>query len=278
EGEHIRRQGREFEKGHLIFSRGRWISPPMAGMLASLGYETVKVHPKPKVSVVITGDEIAAPGEPLTPGRVRDANSFSLCAALKAMNLRAVKVLYARDRTDEVKRCFEQSLEEADMVISTGGVSVGRYDLVKEVLLQLGAEEIFWRVAMKPGKPNYFGRRGSTLIFGLPGNTVSCMVSFHLFARPALQWMQGWKGAFPKIVHARLRDELTKNDPRTEWVRGSMQIDEAGDSWVKPLRGRGSHMLGHLALADCLIRFPGEKSRIDAGQRVDLLPLSWSNQ
>ncbi|MHC4944558.1 MAG: molybdopterin molybdotransferase MoeA [Planctomycetota bacterium] len=274
-GEHIRRRGREFEEGAIVFDQGRVVSPSVIGTLAALGRMEAKVFQKPNVAILVTGDELVPPDASILPGQVRDANSHSLAAALGAMGIRCSTVLRARDDEDEVLNRFRQALSSADVVLSVGGVSVGKYDFVKAALKRLDVEEIFWRVAMKPGKPNYFGKKGDKLLFGLPGNTVSSMVSFYLLVRPALQMMQGRSDWEVSLRKARLQEGLFKKDARLEWVRGRISVDERLDCRVLPLK-RGSHMLGNLAWADCLICFPKEEESLARDQLVEVLPLYWS--
>jgi molybdopterin molybdotransferase len=275
-GENIRRRGREFDQGSVVFSPGRLISPPVIGTLAALGRVKAEVFQKPNVAIIVTGDELVSADAEILPGQVRDANSYSLAAALEAMGIRCSTVLRARDEEDEVLSCFEQALSCADVVLSVGGVSVGKYDFVKSALKRLEVEEIFWRVAMKPGKPNYFGRKSGKLLFGLPGNTVSSLVSFFVLVRPALQKMQGrvdWENPLRK---ARLEERLKKKPGRVEWVRGRIRVDEGQECRVAALK-RGSHMLGNLAWSDCLIHFPRSADELAEDQLVDVLPLHWSD-
>ena len=275
-GEHIRPKGGEFKKGAQIFSAGTLLTPPVVGMLASLGIVEATVFKKPGVAIITTGDEVRPPTGPLEPGQIRDANSFSLAAALQAMGITPVLTLHARDDEEEITSAFRTALEVAHVIISVGGVSVGTYDFVKSALERLEVETIFWRVAMKPGKPNYFGKKGQCLLFGLPGNTVSSLVSFQMLVRPALKKLQGRAEEKSPVLMACLDGELKKNDNRLEFVRGRLVYQDHDKLLVQPMKGRGSHMLGNLALADCLIHFPRDKSHLEKGDLVKVEPLSWS--
>jgi molybdopterin molybdotransferase len=227
-------------------------------------------------AVIVTGDELIPPESRPAPGEIRDANTHSISAALMAMGLDPPRRLYARDRAEDVRACFAGALEEADVVISVGGVSVGKYDFVKPALEALGVETLFWRVAMKPGKPNYFGKKDGTLVFGLPGNTVSALISFHLLVRPAIRKMQGNDPRARNTFRARLDADLDKKSNRLELVRGCAFRDAHREWRVSPVKGRGSHMLGNLARANCIIYFPKEASHLPGGEWVEVEFLRWN--
>jgi molybdopterin molybdotransferase len=245
-------------------------------MLAVLGRTTVSVIPKPSIALVMTGDELRMPGEELGPGETRDTNSFSLAAALGAMGIDKIDLYRVGDERKAVMDVLESALGAADAVITVGGISVGDFDFVKEAAEECGVKKLFWRIAMKPGKPNYFGKKGRRLFFGLPGNPVSVLISFHQLVRPALWKLSGLEPSPPNLFKARLTEDLFKKDPRLEFVRGSLVRDHGGGWAVKPIRGRDSHMLGGLAGADCLIHFPLEDEHLAAGSAVTVEPLRWS--
>jgi molybdopterin molybdotransferase len=276
-GDHIRPRGEEYQAGEAVLMAGTTITPPVVGLLAALDAEEVAVFGKPAVAVIATGNELRPPGTRLEPGQIRDTNSPALAAALQAMDLAPVSVESVPDDRGEIATALEGALEKADAVISVGGVSVGDFDLVREVAEEIGVETRFWRVAIKPGKPNYFGTRDEKLLFGLPGNPVSALVSFYELVRPALAKLAGAPGAVRPLIKARLESELSKKTERLEMVRGRLARNEAGEWSVKPCRGQGSHMLGGLAGADCLIEFPKDKNRIIAGGIVNVEPLDWRN-
>lgn len=276
-GENIRLPGEEFPEGALLFTPGTRVTPSVAGTLASLGLLRVAVRERPRVSVVITGDEVRPPGEAPGPGQVRDANSFSLTAALACLGIRPWVVLHAGDDPAALEKAFTRAMEGAKVVLSSGGVSMGRYDLVRAVLSRMGVEECFWKVAMKPGKPNFFGRGKGVLFFGLPGNTVSVLVTFYMLVRPALFRMEGRGDPFAGRLRARLEGGLRKKAGRIEFVRGRLHRAEGGGWAVEPVPGRESHMLGNLARANGLIRFPEGMERLEAGAEVTVDPLQWSD-
>lgn len=264
-GANIRRQGEELRKGEVILPLGSRLNPAAIGALAASGVTEVDVFRKPKVAILVTGDELTPPGEPLIPGRIYESNSFALKAALGSETI-AVRV---PDERNAIRETVAQLMSENDVILTSGGVSVGQYDLVRPVLAELGVEEVFWRVAIKPAKPTYFGVHEETAFFGLPGNPVSTLVAFSLFVRPYLIAAQG--GPFGLEVETRtLASEVMKSAGREEFVPGQSR----GIS-VEPILGRASHKLTCLATADCLIRIAAETTRVEKGDTVQVIPLRW---
>lgn len=283
-GENIRRRGEEIRRGACVLEAGTRITPPVAGVLSTFGITQVTVHRRPRVTVVSTGNELVAPGRKPGDGQIFDSNSSTLAAALRELGIRPIRVCRARDERRALYKTLERALAESDVVVTAGGISVGDYDFVREVLESLGVETVFWRVAMKPGKPNYFGIHGWTrrggrrvprrLVFSLPGNPVAVLVSFHQLVKPALLQLLGVRRSEPRVLAAELTRSLFKKAGRLEWVRGRL-AGRNGKQHVTPTRGQGSHMLTGLAGADCLILFPKEESRIEKGQEVRVTLLEW---
>ncbi len=274
-GQNIRRKGEEFRKGQKIFAPGIFITPPVVAMLASLGVTRVKTYKKPRVSLIITGDEIRPPFAKLKPGQIHDSNSYALQTSLKSMGIDTVDVIHTRDSKNDTRRAFTTALKRSDVVISIGGVSVGEYDLVKEVLKDIGVKQVFWKVAMKPGKPNYFGVKNKKLVFGLPGNPVSAMVSFYVLIRPALFKLMGAAEYSSFFVKARLTKSITKKPERMEFVRGIVNKNDAGELLVTPAKGQDSHMIGGMATANCLIYFPRGSAILESSSFVHVELLIW---
>lgn len=276
-GENIRRCGGEFPAGKEVISAGAHATPPVIGLLASLGSSSVKVHAKPYVSIIATGDELVAPGKPLEPGQIYNSNSYALASALAALGITAVQIMHAADTPEAARKAFEEALSCSDVVISTGGVSVGDYDYVKEVLEQLGIQTVFWRIAIKPGKPVYFGIQDAPrkLVFGLPGNPVSGLVTFHQFVRPALLKMMGSVNPENETAVATLKTGLKKKPGRLDFVRGIASHTPDGLLEVAPTVGQDSHMISGLAQADCLIHFGADDGEIKAGASVVITFLDW---
>jgi molybdopterin molybdotransferase len=276
EGENIRRRGAEFRKGRTVLRRGTPVTPPVIGLLATLGCRRVRVHCKPRVAIVVTGNELQWEAKALTGGAIYDSNSPALAASLEALGVPPVLMLRARDSAPEIKAALVRALGAADVVISSGGVSVGDRDFVRDVCRSIGIRQVFWRVAIKPGKPNFFGTKGKKLLFGVPGNPVAALLSFHLLIRPALFKMMGTTIAPALLLTARMEVRVTKKAGRAEFLRATLRTDEHGELLARPVRGRDSHMLGGLAAADCLVHFSERASELRAGQKVAVTLLRWS--
>ena len=275
EGANLRRKGEEFAKGEIVVTKGNQLTPPAVGMCATVGRKAVKAYARPSVALVITGNEVRSPSASLRRGQTRDSNSYSIGAALEWLGISPVNTFRAKDRKQDLSRAFAKALKSADVVVSVGGVSVGDFDFVKEVLADLRVQTIFWRIAMKPGKPNFFGVRGRKLIFGLPGNPVSALVSFETLVYPALQKMMGMPRAQETLSPANIEIEFRRSPGRLEFVRAIATRQPDGHTTVKPLVGQGSHMLGGLAKANCLMVLSEEKEKIEKGDEVSIRFLSW---
>lgn len=276
-GDHIRRRGEEFAEGDTTLFAGMRVTPPVIGLLATLGFREVLVRPNPSVALIVTGSELKLPGEELAPGQIRDANSPALVAALRAIGIEPISAERVVDEKETIASSLGAALGRADVTITVGGVSVGDFDLVKDVAEEIGVETLFWRIAMKPGKPNYFGKKGDALLFGLPGNPVSALVSFHQLVRPALRAMSGrTRGDNDSPILARLEKDIRKRTHRLEFVRGRLGRGGGGEITVLPLTGQESHKLGALGRADCVILFPRDEHRLAAGEPVEVERLDWS--
>lgn len=276
-GSHIRHKGEEFKKGQTILTAGTVVTPPVVGMLASMGYPSAFAYRKPRISLISTGNELVEPGKEkeLEPGQIYDSNTYAIMAALKNIGIDQSEVFNARDERYSTRRAFEKALDEGDVVISMGGISVGDYDFVKDAAESLGIQTLFWRIAIKPGKPVYFGRKKDKFIFGLPGNPVSVLVTYHQLVEPALLKMMGYPVHEPRRQTARLTASLKKRPGRLEFVRGILSRTEAGYV-VSPATGQQSHMLGGLAASNCLIDFPLDAEELAEGQEVSVIWLGWS--
>ncbi|MFF9351579.1 gephyrin-like molybdotransferase Glp [Streptomyces sp. NPDC014734] len=277
---HVRAVGSDVKPGDLALSAGSVIGPPQIGLLAAIGRSTVKVRPRPRVVVVSTGSELAQPGEELTGGRIYDSNSFALTAAARDAGAIAYRVGAVTDDPDTLRATIEDQLIRADIVVTTGGVSVGAYDVVKEALSQVGdADEPgggidFRRLAMQPGKPQGFGSIGPdhTPLLALPGNPVSAYVSFELFVRPAIRALMGLADLHRPTVRAALDTDETLTSPsgRRQFLRGTYDA-EAGT--VSPVGGSGSHLIGALAKADALIVLPEDVTSAEPGTDIEVVLL-----
>ena len=271
-GRNIRRAGEDIEPGETVLAGGTPIGPAELGVLASVGRTSVRCARRPRVHVLSTGDELVEPGEPLSPGAVRNSNSYSVPPLAAAAGAEVAAVEMVPDDPDSTRAAIGSALE-SDLVVICGGVSVGPHDHVRPALADLGAEEVFWGVSLKPGKPTWFGIAPSgALVFGLPGNPVSAMVTFLLFARPALLAMSGLDPGRDR-TSATLEDEIPKKPGRTQAVRCTLELGD--DGWRATSTGaQGSHILTSMLGADALAILPADAGDVPAGTRVqiELLP------
>ena len=231
----------------------------------------MSVARRPRVVVLSTGTELRAPGESLGAGQIYESNAPMLAAALETAGAEVERIGPVTDDESEHRRALEHGLD-ADVLVSSGGVSVGPHDLVRRILAELGVEEDFWGVAVRPGKPLAFGARGRTLVFGLPGNPVSALVGVELFVRPALLALQGAADPGPSYETARLASPLRRNGARDELARARTRRDADG-TLLEPLTGQESHMIARAAGADALVLVPAGEGELAAGATVRYLSL-----
>ncbi|MBF0271897.1 MAG: molybdopterin molybdotransferase MoeA [Magnetococcales bacterium] len=267
-GENIRPAGEDIPAGSVVLNRGCRLRPAHLGLLTSLGCEQVEVYRRPVVALLSTGNEVVRAGTPLQPGQVYDSNRSALRAALMALGVEVLDLGLVRDNREAIATALARGGAEADAVISTGGVSVGDYDLVKEVLLDQGAIH-FWQVAMKPGKPQAYGQLGRARFFGLPGNPVSCLTVFLLIVRPALLRLMGAADEPPKRMRATFRGALHKKHSRMDFIRGVAHFDENG-VWVETTGHQGSGILTSLSRANVWIVLPEAPARLVDGDDVTI--------
>lgn len=274
-GSDIRRAGEDITQGTTVLVKGTVIRPSEVGVLASIGRSTVKVIRRPVVSILATGDELVSIDQPLPPGRIYNSNSYSV-AALVIRYGGVPKLLgIASDTEDSLVSKLHMALE-SDMLITTGGVSLGDYDLVKDVLAKEG-EISFWRVRMKPGKPLAFGRIKGKPLLGLPGNPVSSMVTFELFARPAMLKMMGKQNLTKPTIEATLTDNIINSDGRRVFARAV--VEKRGDEYFTQLTGpQGSGILTSMSLARGLVIVPEDKARLERGDKVEVMMLDWNEE
>ncbi len=281
-GENIRRTGEEYKEGETVLESGIKATPPVIALLASLGHVKFPVYKKPRVALVVTGDELVEPGQPLKEGQIYDSNAYGLTAAINALGISECKSIIARDTREETRKAFEQALCESDLVISSGGVSVGDHDYVKETLEALGVKTIFWRIAIKPGKPVYFGvldgiEGKRKYLFGLPGNPVSVLVTFHQIVKPAIRKLAGGTFAAATTFRVGAGAPLKHRPGRLEFLRGVLARGENGETTAVPTRGQESHMLSGLAKAQVMLHLDGDIERLAAGEPVELTVINWND-
>jgi len=268
-GDNIGHAGEDVKKGEFILEKGEVIRPAEVGMLAALGKAFIRVSRRPLVAVIATGDEIVEPGQKMRPGKIRNSNGH----ALRAMALEAgAKVSYlgiARDRNPSLKHKIQRA-GTADILVLSGGVSVGDYDLVKDELRGLGVRPVFWQVRIKPGKPVFFGVRAKQLVFGLPGNPTSAMVTFHLFVRSAINGMLGRKAAGPKAGKAVLERDVSLKPGRMQFLRATA-VGDGPELRVNPYPNQKSGVLRSMVRSRLLIIVPADASRLEKGRTVDVI-------
>ncbi|WP_327125414.1 molybdotransferase-like divisome protein Glp [Streptomyces sp. NBC_01727] len=277
---HVRARGSDVRPGDLALRAGSVIGPPQIGLLAAIGRSTVKVRPRPRVVVISTGSELVQPGEELAGGQIYDSNSFALTAAARDAGAISYRVGAVTDDADMLRATIEDQLIRADIVVTTGGVSVGAYDVVKEALSAVGdADEPgsgieFRKLAMQPGKPQGFGSIGPehTPLLALPGNPVSSYVSFELFVRPAIRALMGLKDVTRPTVRATLKTDSTLSSPsgKRQFLRGTYDAEEGT---VTPVGGSGSHLIAALAQADALIVLPEDVTSAEPGTVTEVILL-----
>lgn len=271
EDAHIRPVGGDVRAGDVLLTAGTRLGAAQVGALAAAGVAEVACARRPSVVVLSTGTELRAPGEPLGPGQIYESNGPMLAAAFESVGARVVRMGPVADDQKRQRHALERGLE-ADVLVSSGGVSVGPHDLVRRILTELGVEEDFWGVAVRPGKPIAFGVRGATLVFGLPGNPVSSLVAVELFVRPALLALQGAAKPGPSYELARLASPLRRNTARDALLRARTRHD-GDETVVEPLTGQESHMIARAAGADALVLVPAGEGELAAGDRVRYLRL-----
>ncbi|HEY2072214.1 MAG TPA: gephyrin-like molybdotransferase Glp [Gaiellaceae bacterium] len=266
-GAHVRPRGGDIAAGDVVVPAGARLGASQLGALAAAGVARVSCTRRPRVAVLATGSELVAPGTKLEPGQVYEANALMLASALAAVGADIERMPPVADDESAHRAAIERGLE-FDVLVTSGGVSVGPHDLVRRIEADLGVEEIFWGVAVKPGKPVAFGVRGRTLVFGLPGNPVSSLVGCELLVKPALRALQGIADPLPRYEHARLAAPLRRNESRDEYVRA--RVD---DGVLEPLSGQESHMIARAAAADALVRVARGEGLLDAGETAAFLRL-----
>jgi molybdopterin molybdotransferase len=238
-------------------------------MLAALGHASVTVARRPAVAVISTGDEIVEPGERTGPGRIRNSNGWALTAMAKQAGANILYLGIARDTSSSLKRKIEKAAG-ADILVLSGGVSVGDYDLVKDQLREFGVRPVFWQVRIKPGKPMFFGVKAKRLVFGLPGNPTSAMVTFQLFVRPAIDRMLGRRMPGPRGAKAVLAEDLVLKPGRTQFLRGTLAA-EGPEIRVVPFPDQQSGVLRSMVKSRVLIVVPADVSRIEKGSTVEII-------
>lgn len=274
-GQNVRQAGEDIGRNSVVLDKGRPLQAADLGVLASIGVGEVDVYRRPRVAFFSTGDELRPVGDTLGNGDIYDSNRYSLFGMLSQLNVDIDDLGIVRDNPGDLKQAFEQASNSADLVITTGGVSVGEADHVKQIIDTLG-EIRFWKIAMKPGRPLAFGRVGRAAFFGLPGNPVSVMTTFYQFVLPAIQRLAGRVGYRPLTIDVVCNSDLKKRPGRFEFQRGVLSRNDSGALSVSVTGKQGSGILTSMSLANCLILLDEDCEGVEAGDTVAVQPLTTS--
>ncbi len=265
----VRNKGEQIIKEEVVFEANTLITPAAIGFLACLGITEITVYKKPKVAILVTGNELVKPGKKLPKGKIYESNSVMLEAALQTIGINKTKVYKVKDNLKETKKALKGILDKYDVVLISGGISVGDYDFVKDALLANGVEELFYKINQKPGKPMFFGSKKDTLVFALPGNPASSLTNFYIYVYPAIKNRMGFSDIhLPKLVR-KLNSAITNTTGKTLFLKAL--YDETN---VTILDGQASSMLNTFAIANSLLIVPDDVEGLKKGQLVTLLPIN----
>ena len=268
EGNSVRPKGSEIKTGVLAVGKENVLSPASIGFLAGIGVSEVKVYPNPSISIIITGNELQQPGNPLQHGQVYESNSFALKAVLQQLHIENIQILHATDKPEIVTSTLKKALRQSDVVLLTGGVSVGDYDFVLQAATECGITKLFHKIRQRPGKPLYFGKKENKLVFGLPGNPSSVLTCFYQYVIPALEKLSKRKVGL-QTIEVPLAKTFQKNTGLTHFLKGFYNGKTAA-----PLDAQESYRLSSFATANCLIQINEDVTSVNEGELVDvyLLP------
>lgn len=269
--QNVRHIGEDIKQGKSVLNRGTHIKAAQMGLLASLGVPEVKVYRPLKVCFFSTGDELKPVGSKLEEGQIYDSNRYTLHGTLSALNVDIIDLGVIPDDRDKIRQAFTDGASQADVLITSGGVSVGDADYIKEILAELGQVN-FWKISMKPGRPLAFGQVNKAFFFGLPGNPVSVMATFYEFALAGIYKMMGMEARSSITLKAKCAHNLKKRPGRTDFQRGVLHNDENGELLVSAAGIQASHILSGMSQANCFIVLPAESGSVDEGTMVDVQP------
>ena len=274
-GQNIRMLGEEIKKGDVVLKKGLAINPGTVGFLSAMGVDRIRVYQAPRIAIIATGSELAAPGKLLRTGKIYDANTAMICAALEEMRIRPAFVRRVRDdRPLLMKKIIDFSIKESDVVILMGGVSVGDYDLVKKILAESGVKALFWKVSQKPGKPLYFGKKDDRLVFGLPGNPASVFTCFYEYVYPAIRQSMGYPNPYLSSESIELAQAIKPDREKTLFIKARIASEK--ERVVTPLKNQKSHMLSSFCEADSFVVVPGSEKILEKGAKVEVHSLPYA--
>ncbi len=265
----IRKKGEQIVKGAIVLEKGTLITPASIGFLACLGITKIMVHAKPKVAIVVTGNELVKAGSKLGKGKIYESNSVMLEAALQQLGIVNVKTYYAKDTLLATKKTVKKALKDHDIILISGGISVGDYDFVKEALLLNGVEELFYKINQKPGKPLFFGKKKETLVFALPGNPASSLTCFYVYVYPALKRRIGFEKTHLPKVKRKINESFENTSGKALFLKAFFD-----DNQTIILEGQSSAMLNTFAVANGLIYIPNDAVTIEKGSTVIVIPFN----
>lgn len=277
-GENVRLAGEDVKEGEVVLEKGTFLNSAQIGLLAALGVSQFNVYKRPRVGILATGEELKGVEEALTPGTIRNSNTYALIGQVKSASALPVKLGKVGDDVKKTVEVLKASLKQCEVVLTTGGVSMGRYDLVRESFKELGATEVFWKVAQKPAKPlTFFLYENGKLrryLFGLPGNPGAVMVAFEEYVRPLLYRISGRRVCWPREIVARFSHDVRKKKGRLNFLRVKLSFKD-GECWVESVGRQGSGILRTLAHTEALAVIPAEATYLPAGTRVQVHLVSW---
>jgi len=267
-GSNIRPLGEQVKKDELALEKGTFLTPAAIGFLSSIGIESIPVYSKPKIAIVITGNELIEPGTHLSYGKIYESNSAMLYSILKSMNYEHVSIHKVQDDYNTTKNTLKDIIHQHDIVLVSGGISVGDYDFVGKALNELNVEQVFYKVNQKPGKPLFFGKRNSSYVFALPGNPASALTCFYVYVITALRKLSGNTDHQLMVTKATSCSDFIKKGNRTQFLKALIK-----NGHVNILEGQSSAMLHTFALANALVYVPADKMAISKGELIDVIPL-----
>ena len=265
----VRAKGEQIKENELVLEKNTVITAAAIGFLACLGITEITVYAKPKVAIVVTGNELVKAGKKLSEGKIYESNSIMLESALQGIGIKKMETFRVKDNFKATKKVLKYCLSAFDVVLVSGGISVGDYDFVKEALLSNGVEELFYKINQKPGKPLFFGKRDETIVFALPGNPASTLTSFYIYVHPALKINMGFEAIHLPKIKRKIADQFVNTSGKTLFLKG-----RCDDEKVTVLESQSSAMLNTFAVANALIYLPYDVVNIEKDQQVIVIPIN----